>query len=67
MITLQHVEKLFSKIQKTVLYAIFREKPKPITFISRGKVIRSMGPLLVDLMAAPGLGKLPRIIKASMS
>lgn len=61
-----HNTLMFSKLQKTVLYAKFREKPKPIAFVSRGKVIRSMGPLLVDLMAAPSVWKLPRILRTAL-
>jgi hypothetical protein len=49
-----------------VVYAPFRETPKPITFVSRGNVIRRLGPLLVDLMAAPSPWKLPRIVWTAM-
>jgi acyl-CoA reductase-like NAD-dependent aldehyde dehydrogenase len=58
-----HNTLMFSKPQKTVMYAKFREKPKPIAFVSRGKTIRAIAPLLVGLMAGPSLWKLPRIIK----
>lgn len=61
-----HNTLMFSRPQKTVVYAKFREKPKPITFVSRGKVIRSLGPLLVDLMASPSPWKLPRILRAAL-
>jgi len=61
-----HNTLLFSKPQKTVVFAKFREKPKPITFVSRGEVIRTMGSLLVDLMAAPSPWKLPRILKTAL-
>ncbi len=61
-----HNTLMFSKPQKTVVYAKFREKPKPITFVSRGKVIHSMGSLLVDLVATPSLWKLPRILKTAI-
>lgn len=61
-----HNTLMFSKPQKTVVYAKFREKPKPITFVSRGEVIRNMGSLLVDLMAAPSPWKLPRILKTAL-
>ena len=57
-----HNTLMFSKPQKTVVYAKFREKPKPIAFPSRGKAIRSLGPLLVNLMAAPSPWKLPRLL-----
>lgn len=57
-----HNALMFSKPQKTVVYARFRERPKPIAFVSRGKTIRRLGPLLVDLMAAPSVWKLPRIM-----
>lgn len=61
-----HNTLMFSKPQKTVMFANFREKPKPIAFVSRGKAIRSIGPLLVDLMAAPSLWKLPAILKVAL-
>lgn len=57
-----HNTLMFSKPQKTVMYAKFRETPKPIGFVSRGKVLRRLAPLLVNLMAQPNLWKLPRII-----
>jgi acyl-CoA reductase-like NAD-dependent aldehyde dehydrogenase len=57
-----HNTLMFSKPQKVVVYAKFRESPKPISFASRGKVIRRMGPLLVDLMAKPGIMKLLRVV-----
>ena len=62
-----HNTLMFSKPQKTVLYAKFRETPKPIAFPSRARVIRAIGPLLVDLMAKPNLWKLPRILKTALS
>ncbi|MCU0488523.1 MAG: aldehyde dehydrogenase family protein [Anaerolineales bacterium] len=62
-----HNTLMFSKPQKTVLYAKFRETPKPIAFPSRARVIRAIGPLLVDLMANPNLRKLPRILKTAIS
>ena len=58
-----HDTLMFSKPQKTVMYAKFREKPKPIAFVSRGKTMRAIAPLLVDLMTNPSLWKLPRILK----
>jgi acyl-CoA reductase-like NAD-dependent aldehyde dehydrogenase len=57
-----HNTLMFSKPQKTVMYAKFRETPKPICFVSRGKVLRQIAPLLVDLMTRPNLWKLPRIL-----
>jgi hypothetical protein len=60
-----HNTLMFSKPQKTVVYAKFRESPKPIAFASRGKVIRQMGPLLVDLMAKPGVVKLSRVVRTA--
>lgn len=60
-----HNTLMFSKPQKTVLYAKFREIPKPIAFPSRGKVLRRMGPLLVDLMAKPGVVKLLRVVRTA--
>jgi acyl-CoA reductase-like NAD-dependent aldehyde dehydrogenase len=57
-----HNTLMFSKPQKTVMYAKFRETPKPIGFVSRGKVLRRLAPLLVDLMAQPNPWKLPRIL-----
>jgi hypothetical protein len=62
-----HNTLMFSKPQKTVMYAIFRETPKPIGFVSRGKVLRRLAPLLVDLMAQPSLGKLPRILWTALT
>lgn len=62
-----HNTLMFSKPQKTVLYARFRETPKPIAFPSRARVIRAIGPLLVDLVAKPNLWKLPRILKTALS
>jgi len=44
------------------MYAKFREKPKPIAFESRGKVIHDLGPLLVDLMESLSPWKLLRIL-----
>lgn len=61
-----HNALMFSKPQKTVVYAKFREKPLPIAFVSRGKVMRSLGPLLVDLMQAPSPWKLPRIMSYAL-
>ena len=61
-----HNTLMFSRPQKTVLFGKFREKPKPITFASRGKTIRALGPLLVDLMARPSPLKLPRIIRLAL-
>jgi len=58
---------MFSKPQKTVMYAKFREKPKPIAFVSRGKTMRAIAPLLVDLMANSSLWKLPRIVKLAFN
>lgn len=58
-----HNTLMFSKPQKTVMVAKFRETPKPIGFVSRGKALRQLAPLLVDLMAKPGLLKLPRILR----
>jgi hypothetical protein len=58
-----HNTLMFSQPQKTVMYAKFRETPKPIAFVSRGKTMRALAPLLVDLMANPSLLKLPRIVK----
>jgi len=57
-----HNTLMFSQPQKTVIHAKFRETPKPIAFVSRGKVLRQMAPLLVDLMTRPALWKLPRIM-----
>jgi len=62
-----HNTLMFSKPQKTVMYAKFRETPKPIGFVSRGKVLRRLAPLLVDLMAQPSLGKLPRILWTALT
>lgn len=62
-----HNTLMFSKPQKTVMYAKFREKPKPIAFVSRGKTLRVIAPLLVDLMAKPSLWKLPRIVKLAFN
>jgi hypothetical protein len=62
-----HNTLMFSLPQKTVLYGKFRDAPKPIAFPSRARVIRAMGPLLVDLMAKPNLWKLPRILKTALS
>lgn len=61
-----HNTLMFSKPQKTVMYAKFRETPKPIAFVSRGKTIRAIAPLLVDLMTKPSLWKLPRIVKLAL-
>lgn len=61
-----HNTLMFSQPQKTVMYAKFRESPKPIAFASRGKVIRLMGPLLVDLTAKPGLLKLFRVLGTAL-
>jgi acyl-CoA reductase-like NAD-dependent aldehyde dehydrogenase len=61
-----HNTLMFSRPQKTVMYAKFRETPKPIGFVSRGKVLRRLSPLLVDIMAEPNLWKLPRIIKTAL-
>jgi len=61
-----HNTLMFSKPQKTVMYAKFRETPKPIALVSRGKTIRTIAPLLVDLMARPNLWKLPRIIQSAL-
>jgi hypothetical protein len=61
-----HNTLMFSQAQKTVISALFREKPKPIAFPSRGKIIRNLGPLLVDLMAAPSLWKLPRLLATAL-
>jgi hypothetical protein len=61
-----HNTLMFSKPQKTVMVASFRENPKPIAFASRGKAIRRIGPLLVDLMTAPSLLKLPKILKVAL-
>jgi acyl-CoA reductase-like NAD-dependent aldehyde dehydrogenase len=60
-----HNTLMFSKPQKTVVYAKFREKSKPVSFPSRGKECRILGPQVVDLMAAPSLWKLPRIAKTA--
>lgn len=57
---------MFSKPQRTVVVASFRENPKPIAFALRGKTIRSIWPLLVDLMTAPSLWKLPKILKVAL-
>ncbi len=62
-----HNTLMFSKPQKTVMYAKFREMPKPIGFISRGKVLRRLAPLLVDLAAQPNLWKLPRIFWTALA
>lgn len=61
-----HNTLMFSKPQKTVMYAKFRETPKPIAFVSRAKTMRAIAPLLVDLMAKPSLWKLPRIVKLAL-
>lgn len=61
-----HNTLMFSAIQKTVLYAKFREKPKPIAFASRGSVIRDLGPLLTDFMLSSSPWKLPRILARAM-
>jgi acyl-CoA reductase-like NAD-dependent aldehyde dehydrogenase len=62
-----HNTLMFSKPQKTVMYAKFRETPKPIAFVSRGKVLRRMATLLVDLMTSPNLWKLPRILRTAIA
>ncbi|MBI5352993.1 MAG: aldehyde dehydrogenase family protein [Chloroflexi bacterium] len=62
-----HNTLMFSKPQKTVMYAKFRETPKPIGFVSRKKVLRRLSPLLVDLMAQPNLWKLPRILRTALA
>ena len=62
-----HNTLMFSKPQKTVIYAKFRETPKPIAFVSRGKVLRRMATLLVDLMTSPNLWKLPRILRTAIA
>lgn len=62
-----HNTLMFSKPQKTVMYAKFRETPKPIGFVSRGKVLNRLAPLLVDLMAQPNLWKLPRILRTALT
>ncbi len=62
-----HNTLMFSKPQKTVMYAKFHETPKPIGFVSRGKVLRRLAPLLVDLMAQPNLWKLPRILWTALA
>jgi acyl-CoA reductase-like NAD-dependent aldehyde dehydrogenase len=61
-----HNTLMFSKPQKTIMYAKFHEKPKPIAFVSRGKTMRAIAPLLVDLMTKPSLWKLPRIVKLAL-
>jgi hypothetical protein len=61
-----HNTLMFSRPQKTVMYAKFRETPKPIAFVSRGKTMRAIAPLLVDLTAKPGLWKLPRILQLAL-
>jgi acyl-CoA reductase-like NAD-dependent aldehyde dehydrogenase len=58
-----HNTLMFGKPHKTVTWAGFREWPKPITFVSRGKALRELGPLLVDFMAAPRPRKLLPIIR----
>jgi len=60
-----HNTLMFSRPQKTVLYAKFRENPKPIAFPSRGKVIRAMGPLLVRLMTAPSFLRLLPVLRTA--
>jgi hypothetical protein len=62
-----HNTLMFSKPQKIVMYAKFRETPKPIAFVSRGKVLRQIAPLLVDLMTRPNFLKLPRIMWKAFS
>jgi hypothetical protein len=62
-----HNTLMFSKPQKTVMYAKFRETPKPIGFVSRGKVLRRLAPLLVNLMAGPNLWKLPQILWTALT
>lgn len=62
-----HNTLMFSKPQKIVMYAKFRETPKPIGFVSRGKALRRLAPLLVNLMAQPNLGKLPRILWTALT
>jgi acyl-CoA reductase-like NAD-dependent aldehyde dehydrogenase len=62
-----HNTLMFSKPQKTVMYAKFRETPKPIGFVSRGKVLRRLAPLLVDLISQPDPWKLPRILWTALT
>jgi aldehyde dehydrogenase (NAD(P)+) len=62
-----HNTLMFARPQKIVMRAKFRETPKPIGFVSRGKVLRRLAPLLVDLMAQPNLWKLPRILRTALS
>jgi acyl-CoA reductase-like NAD-dependent aldehyde dehydrogenase len=62
-----HNTLMFSRPQKTVMYAKFRETPKPIGFVSRGKVLRRLAPQLVDLMTEPSPWKLPSILRTALS
>lgn len=61
-----HNTLMFSQPKKVVVHAKFRENPRPIAFASRGKVIRQMGPLLVDLTVKPGLLKLFHVVSVAL-
>lgn len=61
-----HNKLMFSQPKKVVVHAKFRENPRPIAFASRGKVIRQMGSLLVDLTVKPGLLKLFHVVTVAL-
>ena len=60
-----HNALMFSQVQKTVLRAPFRAKPKPIAFLSRGKTAAKVFEKLVDFELSPSVLKvLPIILQA---
>ncbi len=61
-----HNALMFSQVQKTVLRAPFRAKPKPIGFLSRGKAAAKVFEKLVDFELSPSILKvLPIILQAA--
>ena len=61
-----HNALMFSQVQKTVLRAPFRSKPKPAWFLSRGKIGAKLFKRLVNFELSPSILKVPAIILQGM-
>jgi acyl-CoA reductase-like NAD-dependent aldehyde dehydrogenase len=61
-----HNTLLFSRPQKTVIYAPFRSMPTPAWFVTQGKIASKVYPKLTSFEAAPSLWKIPSIMGSAL-
>jgi acyl-CoA reductase-like NAD-dependent aldehyde dehydrogenase len=61
-----HNTLLFSRPQKTVIYAPFRAMPTPAWFVTQGKIASKVYPKLTSFEAAPSPWKIPGIMGSAL-